>query len=102
MAGMGGRPFTYRFFGEVKDGTYKGRQGEEGQPSFFQLVGKIQPNGSSSMIANGIVGNSAFAAGNIGKGMPYNYPVTAHFAADKGTGNRTDGKRACNLEFAKQ
>jgi hypothetical protein len=43
MAGMGGRPFTYRFFGEVKDGTYRGHQGEEGQPSYFRLVGKIQP-----------------------------------------------------------
>jgi hypothetical protein len=102
VAGMGGRPFTYRFFGEVKDGTYRGHQGEEGQPSFFQLVGKIQPDGVASMIADGIVGNSAFAAGNLAKGMLYNYPVKAHFAADKGTGNRTDGKRACNLEFAKQ
>ena len=46
--------------------------------------------------------DAAFAAGNISRGGFYDYPVKAHFAADKGTGNRTDGKRACTVEFAKQ
>ena len=32
----------------------------------------------------------------------YDYPVKAHFAADKGSGNRTEGKRVCNLEFVKR
>lgn len=101
-AGLGGRAFAYRFFGEVKDSTYKGHQGNEGQPSWFQLLGKIEPDGAANMIANGIVGNSAFAVGHAAKGMLYNYPVKAHFTTNKGTGSRADGKRVCNLEFAKE
>jgi hypothetical protein len=100
--GSGGRAFTYRFLGQVKDSRFSGEQGTDGQPSWFRLEGKIQPDGSAAMLAVGIVGNSTFAAGRVATGTRYNYPVSAHFDGSKGTGERSDHKRVCTVEFVKQ
>jgi hypothetical protein len=102
LNGGGGKAFVYRFFGEVKDSKYLGHQGDEGRPSWFQLEGTIEPGGAATLLASGIVGGSAFAAGRVPTGTHYTYPVKAQFTAAKGAGSRADGRRVCNLEFLKQ
>jgi hypothetical protein len=102
LNGGDGKAFVYRFFGEVKDSKYLGHQGSEGRPNWFQLEGTIEPDGAATLLASGIVGGSAYAAGHVPTGTHYTYPVKAQFTAAKGAGSRSDGRRVCNLEFVKQ
>ena len=95
------RGFTYQFPGQVKDGGYHGEKGTAGERGWYKLDGRIDPDGSGTMVANGIIGASAFAAGHSPAGNAYAYHVLATFTAATGSGKRIEG-RVCNLTFVKQ
>jgi hypothetical protein len=95
------RGFTYQFSGLVKDGGYHGEKGTAGERGWYKLDGRIDSDGSSAMLANGIIVASAFAAGHSPAGNTYAYHVLANFTAANGSGKRIEG-RVCNLTFVKQ
>jgi TIR domain len=100
-SGSGGLGFSYQFDASVKDGDYHGHQGTDGEPGWYTLDGKIQPDGSAALFAKGIVSASAYAAGNAPTGAHYAYHVTAVFGAATGSGKREEG-RVCTVTFVKQ
>lgn len=95
------RGFTYQFTGQVKDGGYHGEKGTAGERGWYKLDGRIDADGFGAMLANGVIGASAFAAGHSPAGNAYSYHVIAQFAGKTGSGKRVEG-RGCNLTFAAQ
>ena len=73
------RGFTYQFSGRVKDGGYHGEKGTAGERGWYKLDGRIDRDGTGAMLANGIIGSSAFAAGHSPAGNAYAYHVLANF-----------------------
>jgi hypothetical protein len=80
---------------------YHGEKGTEGEGGWYKLDGRIDADGDGAMLANGIIGASAFAAGHSPAGNAYAYHVLANFTGTKGSGKRIEG-RVCNLTFVKQ
>jgi class 3 adenylate cyclase len=97
----GAKGFTLRFVSEVKDGVLHGQNGTEGLPGSLTLRGKILPDGTAWLNANGLTGNPASTIGGLPAGTIYRYSVRARFEGSKGTGTRDQG-RVCNFDFAKE
>jgi hypothetical protein len=93
--------YFYEFTSQVKDSVLRGQRGVEGKPGWLNLDGRINPDGTATIQAKGLVGNSAYAQGNVPAGNPYNYRVSALFEDTTGTGDRLDG-RVCHYTFVKQ
>jgi len=100
-AAAGALGFSNQFIGRVQEGIYHGAYGTPGQPGSLMLDGEIHPDGKVEMYATGVVGASAYAAGNVAKGTKYGYHVAGRFEDLKGTGSRIEG-RPCNFVFTKQ
>ena len=98
-AGAGG--FTYQLMAEIKDGKYHGQRGQTGTPGWIGMDGTIQSDGVAHLLANGVVGASAYAAGNAPTGTEYFYHVAAQFQQASGTGKRVEG-RPCDVTFVRQ
>jgi hypothetical protein len=92
--------YSYRFTGQVKDGTYHGLRGVKGQPSSLDLNGKIQPDGTAAFFGELIVGSSVVALG-APRGTPSDFHALAQFEQRSGNGRRIEG-RPCTLSFMKQ
>jgi hypothetical protein len=92
--------YTYRFTGQVKDGSYHGLRGIKGEPSSLDLNGKIEPDGTAAFFGEIIV-NSTLVGMGAARGTPSDFHALAQFAASSGTGKRIEG-RPCSLSFAKQ
>jgi hypothetical protein len=93
--------FSFQFGTQVKDGVIHGVHGTPGERSSLVLDGKLQSGGEAAMIAKGVVGAAAFAAGGQPGGTPYAFHATAHFDRAAAIGRRIEG-RECELTFAKQ
>jgi class 3 adenylate cyclase len=72
---------------EVKDGAYHARIGNFGDPGSLIVDGKIASDGTSALLAKGVVGSAA-ASGGSPPGTPYFYHAIAQFDESRGTGNR--------------
>jgi hypothetical protein len=94
----GALPYTFEFMAEVKDGRLHGERGIEGQPAWLSLDGRIEPNGDARLDANGITGRRPYNLYQIEPGRAYRRLVTAHFDADRGTGNWVS-ERICDFTF---
>ena len=93
--------YSYRFDSIVKDDVLHGERGDRGKPGWFQLDGKIAPDGTARFYADGLVGASETAVGHRRAGTRYNYHVEAKFSGDSGTGKRVEG-RPCTVEFKRK
>jgi hypothetical protein len=93
--------FSFQFTTQVKDGVIHGVHGTPGERSSLVLDGKLASGGDAAMIAKGVVGAAAFAAGGQPGGTPYAFHGIAHFDHAAGVGRRIEG-RECELTFAKQ
>jgi hypothetical protein len=65
------------------------------------LDGKILPDGTSNIYADGLVGAADAAVGHRPAGTQYGYHIDAKFSDDAGTGKRVEG-RACSVTFTKK
>jgi TIR domain len=92
--------YTYRFAGQVKDGSYHGVKGVIGQPSSMVLDGKIEPDGQAGFAGEIIVGSSVVGLG-AARGSPSDFHALARFDHASGNGKRIEG-RPCTLSFMKQ
>ena len=97
----GAMGYSFRFPSVVKNGVLHGEKGNKGKPGWLQLDGKIEPDGSAKLYADGLVGASEAAVGHRPAGTQYGYHIDAKFSGDSGTGKRVEG-RACSVTFAKK
>ena len=99
--GVVAHAFTFQFPAHVKDGVLHGEHGRRGQPAWLELDGKIDPDGSALLHANGITGQREYNIGHTEVGKPYAYDVKARFKEKQGTGERVGG-RIEKLTFVKE
>jgi hypothetical protein len=100
-ANLGQYPgYSYRFPGEVKNGTYHGLKGVKGQPSSMVLDGKIGSDGSAAFFGEIIVGSSLVGLGTA-RGTPSDFHALAQFDRTSGNGKRVEG-RPCTVSFTKE
>jgi len=92
--------YTSVFQMTVRNGSALGQRGVVGEPGWLTLKGQIQPSGAAQFQANGSVGVSAYAVGNIPRGSPVSFGVNAQFTGNSGTGTRTQA-RVCHFTFTK-
>jgi hypothetical protein len=99
-------PFVRHFPATVKNGVLPGEIGPRGKPTWYELSGNIQSDGSAALRGDEITGAQKynFTIGKKappGKGTPYTYKIVAHFDARHGTGRSTD-ERPRVFTFVKQ
>jgi hypothetical protein len=100
-AAEGAGSFTLLVDADVKGGVFTGEKGDKGKPGWYSLNGKVRSDGAVEIFARGIVASSRLAAGNVGVGTPYGYPIAGQLEGTKGTGARRGG-RPCSVTFTKQ
>lgn len=93
--------FTYNFKALVKEGALHGEYSQKAKPPWLSIDGKIGPDGTALLTANGITGKPAYSLHNVAAGTPYLYHVKAHFEGSKGIGARVEGREG-NFTFVKQ
>ena len=92
--------YTYRFNAAVVDGVLHGENGTRGMASWLALDGRIQPDGTGILAADGLTGSPEYSVGWVTKLTSYHYRVNAIFNAIRGTGTRTE-IRPCTLDFVR-
>ena len=97
----GGIGYTLQLSALVKDGVFHGQHGTDGIAPCLTLDGKISPDGSAIIRANGLTGDPKYTMHNVQKSVPYSYHIDANFSATRGAGKRIEA-RSCNLTFFKQ
>jgi hypothetical protein len=93
--------YVFDFSATVKGGVLHGEKGIRGQPGWLQLDGKIDEEGTASILAAGLVGAAPFAVGQRPAGTEYGYNIRAKFSGDSGQGSRVEG-RPCSVTFTKK
>jgi curli biogenesis system outer membrane secretion channel CsgG len=97
----GARGYTYQFTSSVRDGVFHGQYGTDGIAPCLTLDGKINPDGSAVIRANGLTGDLKYSVNRTQKNTPYSYHIDASFTDSRGTGKRIES-RNCNLTFLKR
>jgi len=93
--------YSYQFSSTVKDGVLHGEKGDKGKPGWFELDGKILPDGTMKIYAKGLVGAQEVAVGHRPRGSAFGYHIEGKFSEKEGTGKRVEG-RPCEIDFAKK
>jgi hypothetical protein len=96
----GARGYKWTYPATVKDGYFVGQYRQEGQSPSMSLKGMIRPDGSASLIAHGISGDSDHNIKFAPAQTPINFEVRAKFAGKTGAGERLTG-RVCKFTFTK-
>lgn len=92
------RGYTPRFPAEVQNGRIRRSHGNEGEPGWHFLHGKIHEDGSATLRLDGIVNNPKYAINDAQRGKEYTYRIKAQFQSSNGVGQRLTG-RACEFAF---
>jgi hypothetical protein len=105
--GTTAQPWIKHLVATVKNGVFHGEKGVRGQPSFYELNGTIQADGTASLRCDEITGEQKYnfsdaQKGPPGKGHHYSYEISAHFGEKQGTGKSTSDNRARVFTFVKQ
>jgi len=98
---QGALGYSYKFSSVVKNGALHAEKGTKGKPGWLELDGKILPDGTAKIYADGLVGASEAAVGHRPSGTEYGYHIEAKFTEDAGDGKRVEG-RPCSVTFAKK
>jgi hypothetical protein len=91
------RGYTYQFPAEIQENVLHGEHGAQQTSGWLTLDGKIEPDGSATLVAQGLANSGGRADGKA----PYSYEVNAQFDATSGSGTRTTA-RQCNFVFVKE
>jgi hypothetical protein len=97
----GARGYKFAFDAIVKDGNLEGHYGTKGAPSSETLTGKIEADGSGTLVAMGLTGTPETTIGFVKSGTHFAFPVSVRFEATKGSGIRTIG-RPCQFSFTRK
>jgi hypothetical protein len=99
--------YTWQFASTIQNSSFRGEHGTAGEPGYLLIEGKIAPDGSAKLSANGIVASRKYSRGILAhKGEEYSYNIKAQFQDTEGTGTRDVGLgvvgRPCTFDFVKQ
>jgi hypothetical protein len=97
----GAQGYTLQIPSQVKDGTFHGQRGVEGQLNWTTIDGAIQLDGSAELLVQGTLSDAAYGIGGAVKGSRYAFHFLARFEGTGGTGTRVE-LRPCTLTAAKQ
>jgi hypothetical protein len=92
--------YSYKFPSIVKGAVLHAEKGTKGKPGWLQMDGKILPDGSARIYADGLVGAAEAAVGHRPAGTEYGYHIEAKFSGDSGDGKRVEG-RPCSVTFTR-
>jgi hypothetical protein len=95
----GGRGYMWRYDATVKHGRLVGQYRSKGQRPSLTLAGQVNPDGSASLIAEGLSASEADSEFESPQGR-FSFRVNARFEATMGTGSRV-GVRSCRFIFSK-
>ncbi len=93
--------YTHGFKGVINAGQLEATHGEEGQPGWHFLHGRIHSDGRATLRLDGIVNNPKYAINDAQRGKRYSYRVKAQFEQDLGRGQRLTG-RDCDFRFVRR
>ncbi|SDC79893.1 hypothetical protein [Paraburkholderia lycopersici] len=96
----GASGYTYRFPAEIQENVLHGERGARDAGGWLTLDGKLEPDGSGTLVAQGLATSTPHAIGRMDKPSPYTYEVSTQFDATSGSGSRT-GMRKCGFVFVK-
>ena len=71
---------------EVKNGVLHAEYGTKGAAAWWELDGKIAPDGTANLRMSGMTGKSDYTPFNLNPGVKFGYQVIAHFDGRHGTG----------------
>jgi hypothetical protein len=94
----GSRRYTWRYDATVKNGHLIGQYRLKGQRPSLTLTGKIEPDGSATLTAEGLSANPDYNVWSAAQGR-ISLRVTANFDATLGSGRA--GVRGCRFAFNK-
>jgi TIR domain len=95
--------FNNEFVARVKDAHLHAQNGIEGKPASMTLDGKIEPDGSATLIASGLTGMPAYNQQNLASGMPFAYQVATRFDGSSGVAAVVlPLGRPCDFTFTKE
>jgi hypothetical protein len=97
----GARGYTWRYDATVKDGHLLGHYRNPGQSPSLTLEGQINPDGTATLVAQGISAGSDHNIKFAPPQTPISFQVAAKFEAATGSGSRL-GVRSCKFTFKKQ
>jgi hypothetical protein len=86
---------VWHFSATVRNGVFHGESGTRGKPSWYELNGRIEPDGTATLRADEITGAQKYNFSKTikappGKGVSYSYQVISHFGDRRGTGQSND------------
>jgi hypothetical protein len=85
----------------VKNGFARAQWGIDGTANSWSVTGQIQPDGSATLVVNGLTGPDTYNVNDVKSGTPFGYTFPANFTATRGSGSRTI-IRPCTFTFTKQ
>jgi hypothetical protein len=105
--GTTAQPWVKHLVATVKSGVFHAEKGTRGQPSFYELNGTIQADGTASLRCEEITGDQKYnfsdrPKGPPGKGHHYTYEISAHFGEKQGSGKSTSDNRTRIFTFVRQ
>ncbi|MCP3727667.1 hypothetical protein M3I53_31865 [Paraburkholderia sp. CNPSo 3272] len=96
--GAGETPaYRYQFPVEIQQNVLHGEHGERDASGWLTLDGKLEPDGSATLVAQGLTASSR----HTNTRTPYSYEVSAQFDATSGSGSRTTASK-CDFVFVKE
>lgn len=103
----GTRGYIWSFVSTVSGSVLHGERGNQGQPAYLAIDGKIGKDGNAKLTASGITASTEYIHGPIkNTGEQYGYDVKAKFTDSEGKGERNTGLgivgRPCHWTFEKQ
>jgi len=97
--GAGGASgYRYQFPAQIQENVLHGEHGVRDAAGWLTLDGKLEPDGSATLIAQGL---TSAPQGRADRTTPYRYDVSAQFDATTGSGSRTT-TRKCDVVFIKE
>ena len=94
----GASGYRYQFPAEIQENVLHGEHGVRNAAGWLTLDGKLEPDGSGTLIAQGLTSSPQ---GRADRNTPYRYDVSAQFDATTGSGSRTT-MRKCDVVFIKE
>ncbi|HEX9208971.1 MAG TPA: caspase family protein [Bradyrhizobium sp.] len=89
----------YQYALRVKDGVLHVAFGDEGKPGSTVYDGRIEADGSASILVKGIIGENDPLRRPAGS--PYQYKIALALKDSRGAGVRTESARPCRMELSK-
>ncbi|WP_343671672.1 hypothetical protein [Paraburkholderia heleia] len=89
--------YRYQFPAEIQQNILHGEHGERDAGGWLMLDGKLEPDGSATLVAQGL----SDASPHANTRSTYSYEVSAQFDASSGSGSRTTARK-CDFVFVKE